>query len=495
MRARAAAIAACATIAIAAAVLLASSAAAVQTFPDPFGGEGIHSDIRAGSRGDDIGDAFFLREDDVFSIRMFLDAPNAFIASHVCLSAEPFTRRIAPGQCQYEATGGAAGTYDITLPPDSFPLGAEPFDDPLGAFCAQVHVKYSAPGLARTLLGGGSAFAGWESGSPFFGSLCFPSVPDPEPPGEGTAEVSKAGAFVAGDVVFTVTVSNPTTFVAPGVVVWDALPPTLTWTTPPDCALGPGDAIARCAIGDLAGGASLDLVFSATPAADQCGAFSNHASTFLGRAVASSVSLAIVEVPCPPDPEPDPLILFTKEPTATQVTAPGSITYILTFENAGPGSATDVSVTDELPAGADWSIGSGSNVCSIPGKTLSCFAESVPDGVFEVLELTGTVAATDCGAMDNEGTVAFSGGPEPGSVTAISETVEVTGCPAPTPTPPSATSPAPSESAAAGGEGDGDEGALPDTATTDPSPMVPIGILAAFALFAGAVLLSRFSRR
>ena len=154
---------------------------------------------------------------------MFLDAPNTFIESHVCLSAEAFTRRIAPGQCQFQATGGAADSYDIALPPDSFPFGAEPFDDPLGAFCAQVHVKYSSPGLALTRLGGGSAFAGWESGSPFFGSICFPSVPDPEPPGEGTAEVTKTGALVGGDVVFTVTVSNPTTFVASDVVVWDQL--------------------------------------------------------------------------------------------------------------------------------------------------------------------------------------------------------------------------------------------------------------------------------
>jgi hypothetical protein len=91
---------------------------------------------------------------------MFLDAPNTFIESHVCLSAAPFTHRIPPGQCQFQATGAAAGSCDIALPPSSFPLDLAPFDDPLGAFCAQVHVKYSSPGLALTRLGGGSAFAG-----------------------------------------------------------------------------------------------------------------------------------------------------------------------------------------------------------------------------------------------------------------------------------------------------------------------------------------------
>ena len=100
----------------------------------------------------------------------------------------------------------------------------------------------------------------------------------------------------------------------------------------------------------------------------------------------------------------------------------------MTFENAGPGPATNVSFTDELSPDVEWSIGSGSNVCSIDGTTLSCFAAVVPDGVFEVLEIIGTVDANDCGTYDNTGTVTFEGGPEPGSVSATAPTVEVTGC-------------------------------------------------------------------
>ena len=75
--------------------------------------------------------------------------------------------------------------------PHSFPSGTEPFTDPLASFCVQVHVKYTTT-LARTEDGGGSAFAGWESGRPFYGNICFPDVPDPLPPDEGTAIVSKS---------------------------------------------------------------------------------------------------------------------------------------------------------------------------------------------------------------------------------------------------------------------------------------------------------------
>jgi len=466
---------------------------AVQTFPDPFGGEGIHADIRAGSKGDDIGDAFFLRDAATLSIRMFLDDAS-FIETHVCISASAFTERIPPGQCQYQKTGPGASSYDIVLPPASFPSGTEPFTDPLASFCVQVHVKYTTT-LARTEDGGGSAFAGWVSGSPFYGNICFPDVPDPLPPDVGTAIVSKSGELVGADVVFTVTATNPTTEVAPDVVVVEALPAKLTpWTVPAECTLGAVDFIARCEIGDLAGGASVDLVFSATPPEDVCGSFSNYALTTVGSPVVRSNDLVIVDVPCPdPPPDPDPLILMTKDVSSTSIIAPNTVSYLVTFENAGPGTATNVSFTDELSPDVEWSLGSGSNVCSITGTTLDCFAPTVPDGVFEVLEIIGTVDTDDCGTYDNTGTVTFEfeGSQEPGSVSDSAPTVEVTGC---SDEAPSATrSATPAEGAGAGGEGNG-EGDLPDTSAGSPAPVAWSVIALAF-LAAASVLSLRARRR
>jgi uncharacterized repeat protein (TIGR01451 family) len=189
-----------------------------------------------------------------------------------------------------------------------------------------------------------------------------------------------------------------------------------------------------------------------------CGAFSNYALTTVGSPIVRSADLVIVDVPCPPEPPPDPLILLTKEPSATAITAPGTVTYFVTFENAGPGTATNVGFTDELNPDFEWSLGSGENVCSIDGTTLTCFAETVADGVFEVLEIIAVVDGTDCGTYDNAGTVTFEGGPEPGSVTAIAPTVEVTGCPAA----PASATPVPTVDAGTGAGGGGD---LPDTRT------------------------------
>jgi hypothetical protein len=79
MRARAAAIGVSATIAI---VILASPVLAGSDVP--------RSDIRAGSKGDDIGDAFFLREDDTLQIEMFVDDAD-FIETRVSRGADQWS--------------------------------------------------------------------------------------------------------------------------------------------------------------------------------------------------------------------------------------------------------------------------------------------------------------------------------------------------------------------------------------------------------------------
>jgi large repetitive protein len=254
----------------------------------------------------------------------------------------------------------------------------------------------------------------------------------------------------------------------------DTLPTELTWTLPPGCTAG-GGGIVTCDLGDLAGGASVDLFFTATPGADDCGTFTNVAEGFIGsNTTASSADSASVEVPCQPQPD-DPAILITKTPISTSVVHPDPVTYIVTAENVGPGDATDVQFTDELPAGATWSIGSGSNVCSITGTTLSCFAPAVPDGVFEVVEIVGTFDSSVCGAVDNSASIAWTGGPDPQAAVADAETVQVSGCSATAPT----GAPNPTGDTGAGGD-------VPDTQMAPPGPAMMR--IAVFGLLLGAGL-------
>ncbi len=138
-------------------------------------------------------------------------------------------------------------------------------------------------------------------------------------------------------------------------------------------------------------------------------------------------------MPCPPQPD-EPTILITKIATSTSVAVPGTLSYLVTVENVGPGDAIDVQFTDQLPDGPVWSIGSGSNVCSITGNTLSCFAAVVPDGVFEVIEIFGAVDGSFCGTIDNSASIAWEGGTQRGLAIADAEQIEITGCGVATPT-------------------------------------------------------------
>ena len=235
--------------------------------------------------------------------------------------------------------------------------------------------------------------------------------------------------------------------------------------------------------------------------ADQCGTFVNLAEAFIGdKLLPESTDAAVVEVPCAPEPD-EPTILITKVATSTSVEVPGPVSYLVTVENVGPGDAINVQFTDELPPGPTWSIGSGSNVCSITGNTLSCFAAVVPDGVFEVVEIFGTVDDSDCGTIDNSASIAWEGGTQRGLAIADAAQIEITGCnaigPTPVPTPSSAVLPSsvpnPTEEAGAGGGGGGD---VPDTGLKEPiSPITPLAALTAVLFFLAALSYLRLADR
>ena len=135
----------------------------------------------------------------------------------------------------------------------------------------------------------------------------------------------------------------------------------------------------------------------------------------------------------------------------------------------------------------------GSNVCSITGTTLTCFAESVPDGVFEVLEIDGTISRDRtaerwnnegdgrlrwrAGARIGHGHLRASGGHRVRGRRAIGDDGSK-----------------PDRMRGRRWGGGGDEGELPDTATGTSPPIAAFAVAAAF-LVAASVLLLRTRRR
>ena len=283
----------------------------------------------------------------------------------------------------------------------------------------------------------------------------------------------------------------------------ETLPSELTWTLPPECAAA-GANVAICDLGDIAGGDSVALLFTATPNADQCGTFVNLAEAFIGdKVLPSSTDGAVVEVPCAPQPD-EPTILITKVATATRVAVPGTLSYLVTVENVGPGDAIDVQFTDVLPDGPVWSIGSGSNVCTIIGNTLGCAAPIVPDGVFEVIEIFGAVDGSFCGTIDNSASIGWEGGTQRGVAVADAEQIEITGCGVATPTPSPSPTPTSNPSSVVqpsevvnptGGVGAGG-GDVPNTSIDEPtSPVTPLAALTALLFSLAAVTYLRIADR
>ena len=144
--------------------------------------------------------------------------------------------------------------------------------------------------------------------------------------------------------------------------------------------------------------------------------------------------------PCEPFTVLAPAVSVIKTTTTPNVLAGSPISYTLTVENAGPGTATNVVATDTLPtnAGLNWSITSQSpsNSCAIASGVLTCSYASLaptnpPVGSSATPAPTVTIGSptslATCGTVNNSATV--TSGNDGGNTTgAISITVT---CPNP----------------------------------------------------------------
>lgn len=95
-------------------------------------------------------------------------------------------------------------------------------------------------------------------------------------------------------------------------------------------------------------------------------------------------------------------VSITKDAPAT-VTEGGNLTYTLTVTNAGPGSASNVTVTDTLPSGETFV--SASPDCSASGSTVTCTIASLASGGSATETITASVATGTAGPLVNTASV------------------------------------------------------------------------------------------
>ncbi|HVE47484.1 MAG TPA: DUF11 domain-containing protein, partial [Acidimicrobiales bacterium] len=229
-------------------------------------------------------------------------------------------------------------------------------------------------------------------------------------PGLSVAKVADATSISSGSPIgFTVTVSNAGPGTATNVVLSDPLPSGtgISWSISParaGCAVtgAVGSQVLSCTFGDMAPAATATVhVVSATTAATS-GTFTNTATV---RADNHEPVTAIANVVVN-----KPNLTITKAADAASVVAGNPIGFTVTVSNAGPGTATNVTVTDPLPGGTgiDWSISPATTGCSITGaaptQTLTCTVASLASGASLAVHVVSATTAGTLGTFDNSAT-------------------------------------------------------------------------------------------
>jgi hypothetical protein len=124
--------------------------------------------IREGNNGDTIGSATVSRTllgDGTEAVQVDLDITGSgeqFADVHVCVDDVAFTSRMTPGLCEFGYTGLSGTTFSETLNIGSGYVGQQ--------VCLQIQsavVSETDATLTNT------AYASWQEGQPFFGSLCL----------------------------------------------------------------------------------------------------------------------------------------------------------------------------------------------------------------------------------------------------------------------------------------------------------------------------------
>ena len=243
----------------------------------------------------------------------------------------------------------------------------------------------------------------------------------PLPPSELSADmaITKVGApnpvFNGNALTYTLSVVNNGPSTAQAVTVSDPLPAEFAFdsvsTTTGTCAQSSGTV--TCDLGTMAAGAkaTVTIVGTAHPG--------TPAVSFTNTATVSSTT-------------PDPYVTnnsasftsdfygadvaITKVGSPKPVTAGNNLTYTLKVSNSGPDAASDVTVSDPLPAGTSFvSATTSAGTCNHSSATVSCTLGDLAVGATVTIVVTVTVGASvSPGPLTNTAT-ASSPTPDPTS--------------------------------------------------------------------------------
>ncbi|MCC7370482.1 MAG: DUF11 domain-containing protein [Chloroflexi bacterium] len=217
-----------------------------------------------------------------------------------------------------------------------------------------------------------------------------------------TKEVELGAVALNDQVTFTIVVRNNGPSDATNVVVTDPLPSRLTLVSAtPTRGTCSGTSTVTCQIGSLANGARATITLVTRTTAD--GGVTNNASVRGDQPDATvdnngaTASLIVGQLNSPPAD-------LTVTKAGDDAVAYGdNITYTITVRNAGPGLASDVRVTDPLPAGVALVSATPSQGACSGTTTVTCSLGALQSGASATVRLV--VSASAEGRIVNRVTV------------------------------------------------------------------------------------------
>ncbi len=234
-----------------------------------------------------------------------------------------------------------------------------------------------------------------------------------------TKTLSPAAPIPGSAVTFTLAVDNAGPSRAAAVTVSDQLDPALTEVTATvdkggSCTVD-DDNLLECTLGGLdPGDAVVTVTVTATLAADFTGTLANTATVDSPTAdpVADDNTDSVAGIVAPSAD-----VSITKSMTPAAPVSGEQVTFTLTVDNAGPSTASDVRVEDQLdPSLTDATVTTSQGSCDPveAGQLLSCAIGAVDPADGPVtLTVSATLATSFTGTLSNTASVA-SATPDPG---------------------------------------------------------------------------------
>lgn len=304
-------------------------------------------------------------------------------AGAVLFSSEPFTPVTFPEPFSGTGTSGFVFRLDAeqALEADAY------FDDPNNRIGLAAEASQSSAGSETFFVGDAANIA------PATADLSITKTDSPDP------------VAVGGTLTYTLTVENLGPNNATGVTVTDTLPSSVTFVsaTSADATCTNAGRLVTCDVGTLASGDTATITITVT--AQQEGNITNSAAisgdqsdpvpgnntaseeTQVGAGAAEQVDLSLVK-----SDSPDP------------VDVGSTLTYTLAIDNAGPDTATGVTVTDSLPASVTYqSATTPDGSCSVSGQVVTCDLD--PIAAMGSATVTITVTPQQEGQITNVATV------------------------------------------------------------------------------------------